>query len=186
MATALTECWGTWRNVGTGVETLVCLHAECFLDDIGIQLTGTRQGAVQLAMDILQVCYTTYHILDERLAFLNDEHFLAFVHQTAHQLLGQGILRNLQNGVGASVGEALRDVVVAYAAGQYAQFLVAAFYIFIIYGIDGILFQLSLLGGDNVITLAGVGRQQHPVLGFGIIVEGLLLAGLVSTLHHST
>ena len=132
MATTLTECGGTWSHVGTRVEALAGLHAEGFLHDIGIQLTRTRQFACQLAQDVLAFSNAAYHILDKGLTLLDDEHLITLVNQTAHQLLRQRILRNLQDGVGASVGETLVDIVEADTAGQDAELLVGSFYIFII------------------------------------------------------
>ena len=48
VTTTLTQCGGTWSHVGTGVEALTALHAQCFLHDIGVQFTRAGQGAVEL------------------------------------------------------------------------------------------------------------------------------------------
>ena len=128
----LTQCGGTRSHVGAWVEALSTLHAEGFLHDVGVQLTRAGQRAIKLAVSSLQVEYATHHILDEGLALLDNEHLLTFIHQSANQLLGQRILRNLQDGVGATFGETLIDVVIANAAGQDAERLVGAFLIYII------------------------------------------------------
>ena len=137
-------------------------------------------------MNLRHIGNAAHHILDEGLSLLDYQHLLALVHQSAHQLLGQRILRNLQHGIGAAVGEVLHDVVVADAAGKDAQRAVATLYINIVRAIGGIALQLSLLGGDDVVALLGVGRQQHPVGSLGVVVQGVLLARLVGTLHDGT
>ena len=53
--------------------------------------------------------------------------------------------------------------------------MVGALHIFIKYRADGILLELSLLAGDDNVALACKGRKQHPVAGFGIVVQLVLL-----------
>ena len=132
MTAALAQCGGARSHIGAWVEALSALHAEGLLHNVGVQLTRAGQCTVELAVDGLQVEDASDHILDKGLALLDDEHLLTFVHQSANQLLGQRILRNLQDGVGATFGETLVDVVIADAAGQDANRLVGALLIYII------------------------------------------------------
>ena len=181
VATALAECGWARSHVGTGVEALAFLHAQRLLHDVGVQLARAGQRAVELTLDVGIVADATDDVLDEGLTLLDDEHLLALIHQAAHQLLRQRVLRYFQNGVGASVGEALVDVVVAYAAGQNAERLVLTLAIYIIGGVGCVLFELSLLGCDYIVALAGVGGEQYPVGSYGVVVEVVLLTGFVST-----
>ena len=107
MAAALAECRWTWSNILAGSEILAFLHAEGFLHHIGIELARARQLTREATHDVRHFSHATHDVLYERLTFLDDEHTLTFSQHATNQLLGKRILRNLQQRIRTTRGEAL-------------------------------------------------------------------------------
>ena len=187
VATALAQCGRTRSHILAGSVVLVGRHTECAFDEVGIQLARTGQLARQPALDDSIAWHDATHlILDERLTFLTNQHLLAVVSHAADELLGYGVLRNLQHGERTALRIALHQVVVGYATGYDAQLAVVAVYIPIIFTVYGHLLQQGLLTGDNDVALAGKGGQQHPRTGLGVVVQLVLGSGFILHLDDGT
>ena len=187
VATALTQCRRTWCDVLTGSIVLVNGNAQRLLYQVRIQLTCTRQLTSQAATDDgIARHHATHLVLNERLTFLAYQHLLAVVRHAADELLRNRILRNLQHRVRTTVGEALHQVVVGNTRGNDAQLLVLTVYVLVVGTIYGVLLQQRLLTSHHYVTLAGKGRQQHPVGCLRLVVQLVLLTRCLSHVHHGT
>ena len=175
VTTALTQCWRTWGDILTRRIALAALDAEGTLQEVGIQLTSTRQLACQTALDhSIAWHHTTHLILDEGLTLLSNQHILAIVSHTTNELLGDGVLRDLQYGERTTIRIALHQVVEGNTTGNDAELVVWGIDILVVLAVDSHLLEDGLLTCHDDVTLLGEGGQQHPVRGLGIVVELVL------------
>ena len=149
---------------------------------VGGQLARTRKFARQPAAD-LQRCgqYAPHGLLDEGLSLLDDKQFAALLGQPPHERLRQRILRNLQHGIGTSVGVVLHQVVVGDAAGDDAHPLARALRVAVEAARCGLLLQTFVVGDELLAAHARVAGHEHPLARlFGITqcIFGLRLSHL--------
>ena len=142
---------------------------------VGREFARAGQLAREAAQDVGVIADAAHLFLDEGLTLFHHHDALAGLQHLPYEAAGQGILAHLEQG---HLQARLADVVVGYAAGYDAQGGLAGEREAVEGRLCGVLLQLGLLCGDHVVATAGIGGQQHPVGGHGVVVQGVLRAWL--------
>ena len=103
-------------------------------------------------------------LLNDRIAFFQDQDFVARGNQPSDHLPGHGILRNLQYRIFKPVGIVFREVVERDTGRDDTQLPVRCIIIYIVGGILRRLFDGRLCRNQGLVAFAGQGREEDIAL----------------------
>ena len=168
VSTTLTELWRTRCHVLGWSKDGTCRPAQCLCDIVRRKLARTRQVARETSFDRVAGTEQRLHqLLNDRLSVLDDHQLVALSSQSLNLLLGQRVLRHLeQTGL---VAQSFADIIVGNATSQNATFRLSVSLCVGRQTVIGALFR-SLLHGillleERHVLLPGNTRQEHPLVG---------------------
>ncbi len=154
---------------------------------VGCKLAVTRQEAVKFAIySQATVKKAAEHILDYRLPLLDYHHGVAVVGKFRHKRARHRILRNLQHGERASLGETLTEIIGSDTRHDYAQTPVGAG------GKDverrhlRLMLEVGLLLYKLTVAHTRIAGHEHPLAGITWIMKFILRTRSVISLHNGT